>query len=292
MSVRRLRGRPRPTGSWLRARHVRRRRHRRDAGTRDACAVHRAARRGGRSGAGAPCRGHRRGAAACAGSATCPRPASMAIAPAPGSMRTPCPRRCRTAAGGGCAAEQGWRRLGRSPRGRSVSPGRHLWAGPLGVRRPACGNREARRQTGPLVRPHPSRRHRARRDGGDAAGPRERCPGPAPCGRRTRGERRRRGRGGAAAWRRGARLPVPFERAVATMSPMARSFWAEDRKVSSRRTQQMLGLRWRIRAIARDYAPSWPRSGASVRRSSARSCGRDRRWSPSFTRITSTSRLR
>ncbi len=37
---------------------------------------------------------------------------------------------------------------------------------------------------------------------------------------------------------------VPFERAVATMSPMARSFWAEDRKVSSQRTQQMLGLRW------------------------------------------------
>ena len=28
------------------------------------------------------------------------------------------------------------------------------------------------------------------------------------------------------------------------MSPMARSFWAEHRKVSSRRTQQGLGLRW------------------------------------------------
>jgi nucleoside-diphosphate-sugar epimerase len=39
--------------------------------------------------------------------------------------------------------------------------------------------------------------------------------------------------------------PVPFDEAVATMSPMARSFWAENRKVSSRRTQQMLGLRWR-----------------------------------------------
>jgi hypothetical protein len=37
---------------------------------------------------------------------------------------------------------------------------------------------------------------------------------------------------------------VPFDRAVATMSPMARSFWAEHRKVSSQRTQQMLGLRW------------------------------------------------
>ena len=33
--------------------------------------------------------------------------------------------------------------------------------------------------------------------------------------------------------------------ALAAMSPMARSFWAENRKVSSRRTQQELGLRWR-----------------------------------------------
>lgn len=38
---------------------------------------------------------------------------------------------------------------------------------------------------------------------------------------------------------------VPFEQIVDTMSPMARSFWAENRKVSSQRTQQMLGLRWR-----------------------------------------------
>jgi hypothetical protein len=38
---------------------------------------------------------------------------------------------------------------------------------------------------------------------------------------------------------------VPFELAWTTLSPMARSFWAEHRKVSGRRTQQMLGLRWR-----------------------------------------------
>jgi nucleoside-diphosphate-sugar epimerase len=37
---------------------------------------------------------------------------------------------------------------------------------------------------------------------------------------------------------------APFERAVTTMSQMARSFWAEHRKVSGRRTQQALGLRW------------------------------------------------
>jgi nucleoside-diphosphate-sugar epimerase len=37
---------------------------------------------------------------------------------------------------------------------------------------------------------------------------------------------------------------LPFDQALATMSPMARSFWAESRKVSSRWTQQTLGLRW------------------------------------------------
>jgi len=37
---------------------------------------------------------------------------------------------------------------------------------------------------------------------------------------------------------------VPFDLAWQAMSPMARSFWAESRKVSSARTQRMLGLRW------------------------------------------------
>jgi nucleoside-diphosphate-sugar epimerase len=37
---------------------------------------------------------------------------------------------------------------------------------------------------------------------------------------------------------------VPFDEAVTTMSPIARSFWAESRKVSSQRTQQVLGMRW------------------------------------------------
>jgi nucleoside-diphosphate-sugar epimerase len=39
--------------------------------------------------------------------------------------------------------------------------------------------------------------------------------------------------------------PIPYERALTMMSPMARSFWAEHRKVSSRWTQQALGRRWR-----------------------------------------------
>ena len=38
---------------------------------------------------------------------------------------------------------------------------------------------------------------------------------------------------------------VPYEQAVAGMSAMGRSFWAENRRVGSARTQEMLGLRWR-----------------------------------------------
>jgi nucleoside-diphosphate-sugar epimerase len=37
---------------------------------------------------------------------------------------------------------------------------------------------------------------------------------------------------------------VPFEQVADAMSPMARSFWAENRKVSSQWTQHALGLRW------------------------------------------------
>lgn len=38
---------------------------------------------------------------------------------------------------------------------------------------------------------------------------------------------------------------VPIEEALAAMSPMGRSFWAENRKVSSRKTQDSLGIAWR-----------------------------------------------
>jgi len=39
--------------------------------------------------------------------------------------------------------------------------------------------------------------------------------------------------------------PVDFAAALPTMSPMARSFWAENRKVASRKTQAARGLTWR-----------------------------------------------
>lgn len=38
---------------------------------------------------------------------------------------------------------------------------------------------------------------------------------------------------------------IPFAEAYAAMSPMGRSFWAENRKVASQKTQAQLGLRWR-----------------------------------------------
>jgi len=39
---------------------------------------------------------------------------------------------------------------------------------------------------------------------------------------------------------------VPFNEAIAGMSPMGRSFWSENRRVRSEKTQQRLGLRWRF----------------------------------------------
>ncbi len=38
---------------------------------------------------------------------------------------------------------------------------------------------------------------------------------------------------------------IPYAAAEATMSAMARSFWAENRRVASRRTQELLDYRWR-----------------------------------------------
>jgi nucleoside-diphosphate-sugar epimerase len=39
--------------------------------------------------------------------------------------------------------------------------------------------------------------------------------------------------------------PVAYAEAVKTMSPMARSFWAENRKVSAAKTKAALGLAWK-----------------------------------------------
>jgi len=38
---------------------------------------------------------------------------------------------------------------------------------------------------------------------------------------------------------------IPFAEAIVSMSPMGRSFWSENRRVRSEKTQQRLGLRWR-----------------------------------------------
>ena len=39
--------------------------------------------------------------------------------------------------------------------------------------------------------------------------------------------------------------PVPYEEAMKAMSPMARSFWAENRKVSAAKTKAALGIAWK-----------------------------------------------
>jgi len=51
--------------------------------------------------------------------------------------------------------------------------------------------------------------------------------------------------------------PVAFADAVASMSPMALSFWAENRKVSSRKTQAALGLRWLYPSFHEGLAAIW-----------------------------------
>ncbi|GGG19314.1 NAD(P)-dependent oxidoreductase [Caldovatus sediminis] len=60
---------------------------------------------------------------------------------------------------------------------------------------------------------------------------------------------------------------VPFEEAVRAMSPMARGFWEEDRRVANARTKAALGIAWRhptyregLRAILAEEA-----AGASAR---------------------------
>jgi nucleoside-diphosphate-sugar epimerase len=68
----------------------------------------------------------------------------------------------------------------------------------------------------------------------------------------------------AAARLRGVPPPpaVPFAEAEPAMSPMARSFWAENRKVASRKTQAALGLRWRYPAWREGLAAILAEQGA------------------------------
>jgi nucleoside-diphosphate-sugar epimerase len=50
---------------------------------------------------------------------------------------------------------------------------------------------------------------------------------------------------------------IAFAAALPTMSPMARSFWAESRKVSSQKTQLALGLRWSYPSFREGLAAIW-----------------------------------
>ena len=59
---------------------------------------------------------------------------------------------------------------------------------------------------------------------------------------------------------------IPYAEAIAGMGEMARSFWADNRKVSSARTQEMLGYRWRYP----DYRSGFAAVIAEERRQRAR----------------------
>jgi nucleoside-diphosphate-sugar epimerase len=50
---------------------------------------------------------------------------------------------------------------------------------------------------------------------------------------------------------------IAFADALPAMSPIARSFWGENRKIGSRKTQQALGLRWLYRSFREGLAAIW-----------------------------------
>jgi nucleoside-diphosphate-sugar epimerase len=54
---------------------------------------------------------------------------------------------------------------------------------------------------------------------------------------------------------------IAFAAAFPVMSPMAKSFWGEDRKISSEKTQQGLGLRWLYPSFREGLAAIWRQEG-------------------------------
>jgi len=49
---------------------------------------------------------------------------------------------------------------------------------------------------------------------------------------------------------------IPFEEARASMSPMALSFWAENRRVANAATKAALGIEWRYPSYREGLAAS------------------------------------
>ena len=49
---------------------------------------------------------------------------------------------------------------------------------------------------------------------------------------------------------------IPYDDAAAAMSPMARSFWAENRRVANAATKAALGIAWRY--------PTWREGLAAI----------------------------
>ena len=57
---------------------------------------------------------------------------------------------------------------------------------------------------------------------------------------------------------------LPYESVAAAMSPMARSFWAENRKVSSARTREALGIAWRYPTYREGLAATLAAEGGAA----------------------------
>lgn len=120
-----------------------------------------------------------------------------------------------------------------------------LRARAVGAGRCAVGPGAAGGEAGACVRAGACGRHCRGGAGGGDAGCAGRGAGAAP-GRRRAGGECGGDRGGGAAAGRGAAAGVLVRGGMGgDGAAMARSFWAENRKVSSARTQEVLGYRWR-----------------------------------------------
>ena len=129
-------------------------------------------------------------------------------------------------------------RFGTSARcaGPDFSPRRHLWSGPERGREPSGGDRATHREAGPGLQPHPCRRYCrcgmagiARPDVGPLSTSRttsrllRRTSSPTPPG----------------SWAIDPPPEISFD--DADLSPMGRSFYGENKRVSNRRLREALG---------------------------------------------------
>ena len=128
---------------------------------------------------------------------------------------------------------------GLGPAGPHLPPRRHLWPRPQCLRQPEGRHGTADREAGPGVLAHPRRGHRDRAGGLDRAAA-TRCR--LQCLRRRAGAARS-GRGTYAAELLGVEPPPAQPYETAELSPMARTFYRDNRRVRNDRIKDELGVR-------------------------------------------------